>query len=687
MWSLRSGIFTSCVCKVKEKTLNSRMFMFSRFTCTTLTTLGAYGRCHASQFGGKLQHMWIKPRNLEKNSSTRSYSRLNVYDEVFIKVRENPELFWSEAAQNISWAHRWTKTLDCADKVFPKWFVGGELNMCYNAVDRHVEAGRGDQTAVIHDSPVTQSKQSISYKELLDQVSKLAGVLVKHGVKKGDMVVIYMPMVPQAMITMLACARIGAPHSLIFGGFASKELSVRIDHAKPKLLVTASFGIEPGRRVDYIPLVEKALELSSHKPDKVLIYSRPGMEKVHTHPELSLDWDEEMSSARPHDCVSVPARHPLYVLYTSGTTGTPKGVVRDTGGYAVMLNWTMSNIYGLNPGELRASGSGGVRRIWVGSSDTLTSATVLFSMATPPCFMRVNLWGPRDPGAFFRVMSEHGTASVFTAPTAIRAIRQQDPHSEYGKQYTLKRKPPPLHQRAAQRSQPRVWVWGILSRPLLELQAKPVPGYNVTVIDDDMQQVKPRTLGNIVVKLPLPPGAALSLWQNNELFKQLYYTKFPGYYDTMDAGYVDEEGFVYIMSRSDDVINVAGHRLSTGALEECVLQHPGVVDCAVVGLEDSLKGHVPLALCVLRHDFEENKGVVMKELVSLVRENIGPVAAFRNVLFVRALPKTRSGKIPRSSLSSLINTKPYKISPTIEDPAVFKTIEKVVREHLKRPGS
>uniref|UniRef100_A0AAR2K2M9 Acyl-CoA synthetase short-chain family member 3, mitochondrial n=1 Tax=Pygocentrus nattereri TaxID=42514 RepID=A0AAR2K2M9_PYGNA len=554
-------------------------------------------------------------------------------------------------------------------------FVGGELNMCFNAVDRHVEAGRGDQPAIIHDSPVTGTKQIITYRELQDQVSRLAGVLVKHGVKKGDLVVIYMPMIPQAMFTMLACARLGAPHSLIFGGFASKELSIRIDHAKPKLLVTASFGIEPGRRVAYIPLVEKALELSSYKPHKVLVYSRPGMERVSMSSGLGLDWDEEMTSAQPQECVPVPADHPLYVLYTSGTTGTPKGVVRDTGGYAVMLNWTMSNVYGLRPGEVwwAASDLG-----WVVGHSYICYAPLLHGNTT--VLYEGKPVGTPDPGAFFRVMSEHGTASVFTAPTAIRAIRQQDPQAAHGKRYILNRSLFVAGERCD--IETLEWAKKSFGVPVLDhwwqtesgsaitasciglgnslvppagTAGKPVPGYNVMVINDEMQPVKPRTLGNIVVKLPLPPGAAQSLWQNAKLFEELYFTKFPGYYDTMDAGYADEEGFVYIMSRSDDVMNVAGHRLSSGALEESVLQHPSVVDCAVVGLEDSLKGHVPLALCVL-----QNEKVQEQELVKLVRDTIGPVAAFRKVLFVKALPKTRSGKIPRSSLANLVNGKPYK---------------------------
>ncbi|KAM7367273.1 hypothetical protein PAMP_015187 [Pampus punctatissimus] len=602
----------------------------------------------------------------------RNYTSDATYSRAFASATHKPDKFWTDVGQDIKWFEPWSKTLHVEDPVFPNWFVGGKLNMCYNAVDRHVESGRGEQPAIIYDSPVTGTKQIITFRELQDQVSRLAGVLVKNGVQKGDLVVIYMPMVPQAMFTMLACARIGAPHSLIFGGFASKELSVRINHAKPKMIVTASFGIEPGRRVEYIPLVEKALELSSHRPSKVLIYNRPNMEKVSMSPELTLDWEEEMTTARPHDCVSVPSNHPLYVLYTSGTTGTPKGVVRDTAGYAVMLKWTMSNIYGLSPGDGKPVG-------------------------TP------------DAGAFFRVLSEHGASSMFTAPTAIRAIRQQDPHAANGKKYPLSRLRSLFL--AGERCDVETLEWtkrnfgvpvldhwwqtetgsaitstciglGNSLTPPAGQAGKPVPGYNVTVIDDDMQEVKPKILGNIVVRLPLPPGAALSLWQNQDLFKELYFTKFPGYYDTMDAGFVDEEGFLYIMSRSDDVINVAGHRLSAGALEESVLQHPAVGDCAVVGLEDTLKGHVPLALCVLKNGVQKSHEEIISEMVKLVRDTIGPVAAFRKVLFVRGLPKTRSGKIPRSSLANLINGKPYKITPTIEDPDVFKDIETQVEKAL-----
>ncbi|XP_034019695.1 acyl-CoA synthetase short-chain family member 3, mitochondrial isoform X2 [Thalassophryne amazonica] len=470
-------------------------------------------------------------------------------------------------------------------------------------------------------------------------------------------------------------------------------------------MVTASFGIEPGRRVEYIPLVEKALELSSHKPSKVLIYNRPNMEKVSLHPELSLDWEEEMANAQPHDCVPVPSDHPLYVLYTSGTTGTPKGVVRDTGGYAVVLKWTMSNIYGLSPGDVwwAASDLG-----WVVGHSYICYAPLLHGNST--ILYEGKPVGTPDPGAYFRVLSEHGASSMFTAPTAIRAIRQQDPSAAVGKKY-------PLHRLrtlfvAGERCDLDTLEWAKknFGVPVLDhwwqtetgsaisctcvglgnslwppagQAGKPVPGYNVTVIDDNMNEVSPKTLGNIVVRLPLPPGAALSLWQNRDLFRKLYFTKFPGYYDTMDAGFMDEEGFIYIMSRSDDVINVAGHRLSTGALEEAVMQHPAVSDCAVVGLEDPVKGHVPLALCVLKNGVERKEEDIVKEAVKLVREAIGPVAAFRRMFFVQVLPKTRSGKIPRSTLANLVNGKPYKISPTIEDPAVFQDIERQIGKTLR----
>ncbi|XP_007440498.1 acyl-CoA synthetase short-chain family member 3, mitochondrial [Python bivittatus] len=623
------------------------------------------------------------------------------YDTVFKKSVEEPDQLWAEAAQSITWHKPWTKTMERKDPFSTSWFVEGELNICYNAIDRHIENGQGDQIAIIHDSPVTNMKEFITYKEVLEQVSKLAGVMVSHGVKKGDCVVIYMPMIPQTMYTMLACARIGAIHSLIFGGFASKELSSRIDHAKPKLIVTSTFGIEPGRKVEYVPLLEKALEMINHQPERVLIYSRPNMGAVPLKPGRDLDWDEELAKAKPCDCIPVLSDHPLYILYTSGTTGTPKGVVRPTGGYAVMLNWTMSAIYGLKSKEVwwAASDLG-----WVVGHSYICYGPLLHGNTT--VLYEGKPVGTPDAGAYFRVLAEYGVAALFTAPTAIRAIRQQDPEAVLGKQYNLTRFRTLFVAGERCDVDTLEWCKRIFKVPVLDhwwqtetgspitasciglgnsltpppgQTGKLVPGYNVKILDDNKQPAKVKTLGNIVVKLPLPPGAFLGLWKNEELYKELYFQKFPGYYDTMDAGYMDEEGYLYVMSRVDDVINVAGHRISAGAIEEAVLSHMAVADCAVVGQEDSLKGHVPLALCVLRNgvDIEEKK--LLEEIVTRVREDIGPVAAFRKAVFVKQIPKTRSGKIPRSALSSLVNGKPYKITPTIEDPAAFKHVEEVLK--------
>ncbi|XP_072257311.1 acyl-CoA synthetase short-chain family member 3, mitochondrial [Pyxicephalus adspersus] len=667
------------------------------------------GKGGASRGKSNLPNLCAKSRTepvsltLCKHLASRSYSSAN-YDRVFQDSVQEPEKVWGSAACNITWFKPWSKLLDNSNPPFPKWFSGGELNICYNAVDRHIENGRGDQIAIIHDSPVTDTKQTITYNEVYEQVSRLASVLTKYGVKKGDRVVIYMPMIPQAMYTMLACARIGAIHSLIFGGFAPKELSVRIDHAKPKVIVTASFGIEPGRRVEYIPLVNKALEIAHHKPEKVLVYSRPKMEQVNLTPGRDMDWAEELAKAHPHDCIPVPSGHPLYVLYTSGTTGLPKGVVRCTAGYSVMLNWTMSAIYGLKPGEVwwAASDLG-----WVVGHSYICYGPLLHGNTT--ILYEGKPVGTPDASAYFRVLSDHGVAAMFTAPTAVRAIRQQDPEASLGKKYSL----PKFRTLfvAGERCDVETleWAKSIFKVPVLDhwwqtetgspitstciglgnsltppagQAGKPVPGYNVKILDSQMQEVKPNTLGNIVVKLPLPPGAFSTLWENEETFKNLYFKKFPGYYDTMDAGFMDEEGYVFVMSRVDDVINVAGHRLSAGAIEEAVLLHKAVADCAVVGLEDPLKGHVPLALCVLQNGVDTAKEQLEKEIVSLVRELIGPVAAFRKVIIVKQLPKTRSGKIPRSTLSALVNRKPYTVGSTIEDPNVFQALEEVVKTKL-----
>ncbi|XP_061271628.1 acyl-CoA synthetase short-chain family member 3, mitochondrial isoform X2 [Bos javanicus] len=551
----------------------------------------------------------------------------------------DPERFWGKAAEQISWYKPWTKTLENRHSPSTSWFVEGMLNICYNAIDRHIENGKGDKIAIIYDSPVTNTKATITYQEVLEQ---------------------------------------------------------------PKLVITASFGIEPGRKVEYVPLVEEALRIGQHKPDKVLIYNRPHTDMVPLAPGCYLDWDEELSKAQSHDCVPVLSEHPLYILYTSGTTGLPKGVVRPTGGYAVMLNWSMSSIYGLKPGEVwwAASDLG-----WVVGHSYICYGPLLHGNTT--VLYEGKPVGTPDAGAYFRVLAEHGVAALFTAPTAIRAIRQQDPGAALGKQYSLTRFKTLFV--AGERCDVETLEWSkkVFRVPVLDhwwqtetgspitasciglgnsktpppgQAGKSVPGYNVMILDDNMQKLKARCLGNIVVKLPLPPGAFSGLWKNQEAFKHLYFEKFPGYYDTMDAGYMDEEGYVYVMSRVDDVINVAGHRISAGALEESILSLGIVADCAVVGKEDSLKGHIPLALCVLKKDINTTEEQVLEEIVKHVRQTIGPVAAFRKAVFVKQLPKTRSGKIPRSTLSALVNGKPYKVSPTIEDPGIFEHIEDMLKQ-------
>nr|XP_025038113.1 acyl-CoA synthetase short-chain family member 3, mitochondrial isoform X3 [Pelodiscus sinensis] len=561
------------------------------------------------------------------------------YERVFRAALEEPEKLWREAAGQIQWYKPWVKTVERSNPLVASWFVNGELNICYNAIDRHVENGHADQIAIIYDSPVTNTKQAITYKEVLEQ---------------------------------------------------------------PKLIVTATFGIEPGRKVEYIPLLERALEMIQHRPEKVLIYSRLHLGTVPRVPGRDLDWDEEIAKATPHDCVAVHSDHPLYILYTSGTTGLPKGVVRPTGGYAVMLNWTMSAIYGLRPGEVwwAASDLG-----WVVGHSYICYAPLLHGNTT--VLYEGKPVGTPDAGAYFRVLSEHGVAACFTAPTAIRAIRQQDPEADLGKQYSLTRFRTLFL--AGERCDVKTLEWSkkVFKVPVLDhwwqtetgsaitascvglgnsttpppgQAGKSVPGYNVMVLDDNKQPVKAKTLGNIVVKLPLPPGAFSGLWKNQEMFEELYFQKFPGYYDTMDAGYMDENGYLYVLSRVDDVINVAGHRISAGAIEEAILSHGAVVDCAVVGQEDALKGLVPLALCILRNGIKIEEEKVLEEIVKLVRESIGPVAAFRKAVFVKQIPKTRSGKIPRSALSALVNGKPYQITPTIEDPGMFKHIEEVLKK-------
>ncbi|XP_067906556.1 acyl-CoA synthetase short-chain family member 3, mitochondrial isoform X2 [Heterodontus francisci] len=637
------------------------------FECCWTGLTAAFGRSPAPR--QLFQNVEFR-RGFHCAVSCRAVDLQENYENVFRKSIEEPEKFWSECAQGISWFKPWRKTLDFSNPPFVRWFVDGELNVCYNALDRHVENGLGDQIAIIHDSPVTDTKQTITYKEALEQVSRLAAVLVKHGVKKGDRVAIYMPMIPQAIYTMLACARIGAIHSLIFGGFASKELSTRISHAKPKLIVTSSFGIEPGRRVEYIPLLEKALESTQHKPDKVIIYNRHNMESAHLTSGHELNWDEEISAAGRQDCVPVSSDHPLYILYTSGTTGMPKGVVRTSGGYAVVLNWTMSKVYGLKPGEVwwAASDLG-----WVVGHSYICYAPLLHGNTT--VLYEGKPVGTPNSGAYFRLLSDHGVVAMFTTPTALRAIRQQDFEAVLGRQYHFPRFRTLFVAGEHCDANTLKWAKQVFKVPVLDHWWQ-----TAMILDNDLKEVNRNNLGNIVVKLPLPPGSLATLWENEKLFKELYFTKYPGYYDTMDAGYMDNDGYLYVISRVDDVINVAGHRISASAIEEAIITHPAIADCAVVALEDFVKGHIPLAFCVLRTGVTETFEELAEKMVKIVRDSIGPVAAFRKVVFVPVLPKTRSGKIPRSTLSAVANGKPYSITPTIEDPHVFSEIEAILKQ-------
>ncbi|XP_066275600.1 acyl-CoA synthetase short-chain family member 3, mitochondrial-like isoform X4 [Branchiostoma lanceolatum] len=542
----------------------------------------------------------------------------------------------------------------------------------------------------------------MSYRQFQEQVSRFAGVLSKHGVQKGDRVLIYMPMTPHAMVAMLASARLGAIHSLVFGGFGGKELATRVGHAKPKVIVTASCGMEPSRIVQYQPMVQEALQLSGHQPAKVILYNRPVF-SVSLPSEQWCCWDEEMASARPHDCVPVDAMFPLYLLYTSGTTGLPKAVVRPSGGHAVMLHWSMWNIYGIKPQEVwwAASDLG-----WVVGHSYICYAPLLHGNTT--IMYEGKPVGTPDAGAFFRVMSQHKTTGMFTAPTAIRAIRKEDPNAELAKQYPL------THLRnfyvAGEHcdSETLHWTREVMGVPVLDhwwqtetgsaitashmglgdegyptpgVSGKPVPGWDVRVLNEqtgeegvlqeETTEADPGDLGQIVVKLPLPPGSFSTLWEHDSFFEELYFSRFPGFYDTMDAGIRDEKGYIAVMSRADDVINVAGHRLSSGSLEEAILEHPDLADCAVVGLEDSLKGHVPLGLCVLKSGVTKPEDAVLEEVVALVRKTVGPVAAFKKAIAVKRLPKTRSGKIARASIAKMINGKPYKIPVTIEDATVY----------------
>ncbi|HEY8911933.1 AMP-binding protein [Lacisediminihabitans sp.] len=612
----------------------------------------------------------------------------------------DPEGFWLEAAEAIDWDVAPTAAIDASNAPLYRWFADGMLNTCYNALDRHVIAGRGDTTALIYDSPVVGAKKSYTYSALLEKVARFAGVLAQAGVSAGDRVVIYMPMMPQAVVAMLACARLGAVHSVVFGGFAAKELAVRLDDAEPTVIVTASGGIEPSRVVEYLPTIVTALELSRGTVRTVIVKDRPEVPGSARELEGAAgvdwwDWDEAASVATPHDPVPVAATDPLYILYTSGTTGAPKGVVRDNGGHAVAMAWSMRNIYDVHPGDVMwtASDVGWVvGHSYIVYGPLIAGATTVLYEGKPV--------GTPDAGAFWRVVSDYKVKVLFTAPTALRAIRKVDPHATLADQYDLGSLDALFL--AGERLDPETWTWAtaLLEKPVVDhwwqtetgwaicasprgieelpLRAGspsfPVPGFQVEIVDEHGHEQHPLSEGNIVIRLPLPPGTLSTLWKGDDRYIHSYLSAFPGFYLTGDSGYFDREGYLYVMGRTDDIINVAGHRLSTGSMEQVLAQHPAVAECAVIGVADQLKGQKPVGYVVLKSGSTPVESELAAELVAMVRDQIGAVAAFRDVVVVSALPKTRSGKILRKTMRQIVDGEDYVIPPTIEDTQAIQVI-------------
>ena len=618
----------------------------------------------------------------------------SLYDEVYARAERDPEGFWAAAAEDVYWERRWDRVLDASRPPYYRWFAGGSLNTCYNALDGHIERGRGKQLALIHDSPVTQSVRAFTYFELRDLVARFAGALRRQGVEKGDRVIIYMPMVPEAVIAMLACARLGAIHSVVFGGFAPKELATRIDDARPTVMLSASCGIEGSRVIPYKPLLDQAIAMASHKPRRCVILQRP-METASMVRGRDVDWREAEAAGEMVDCVPVAATDPLYILYTSGTTGVPKGVVRDNGGHAVALKWSMGAVYGMGAGEVfwAASDIG-----WVVGHSYIVYAPLLKGCTT--ILYEGKPVGTPDPGAFWRVSAQHGVNALFTAPTAFRAIKKEDPRGEHMARYDLSRFRTLFL--AGERCDPDTLIWARerLQVPVVDhwwqtetgwpmaancvglgmLPVKPgsptkvVPGYDIRVLGEDNRELPAGQIGSIAVKLPMPPASLPTLWNNDAGYERSYLTRHPGFYLTGDAGYKDEDDYIYIMSRVDDIINVAGHRLSTGAMEEVLSSHPDVAECAVMGVTDEIKGEVPVGLVVTKAGVSRADADLCRELVELVREKIGPVAAFKTVGVVKRLPKTRSGKILRGTMKKIADGVETGVPATIDDPAVLGEI-------------
>ncbi|MGJ8588461.1 MAG: propionate-CoA ligase PrpE [Yoonia sp.] len=621
------------------------------------------------------------------------------YAEVYGAWKNDPEGFWMDQAKSIDWVTPPTKALDDSNAPLYRWFADAEVNTCYNAVDRHVENGRGEQLAIIYDSPVTHTKHTITYAELQTRVASLAGALRAKGVEKGDRVIIYMPMIPEALEAMLACARLGAIHSVVFGGFAANELAVRIDDATPKAIIAGSCGIEPGRVVHYKPLLDGAIEMATHKPDFCVIFQRE-QEVATLIPGRDYDWHGFQAGVEPAECVPVRGDHPAYILYTSGTTGAPKGVVRPTAGHLVALNWTMKAIYDVDPGDVfwAASDVG-----WVVGHSYICYAPLIHGNTT--VVFEGKPVGTPDAGTFWRVIEEYNVKSFFTAPTAFRAIKREDPKGELIKNYDISCLR--ALYLAGERADPDTieWAQRIMGVPVYDhwwqtetgytiagnpagIEALPVkigsptvamPGYDVQILDEAGHQMKPGELGAIAVKLPLPPGTLPTLWDAEDRFVKSYLTTFPGYYETGDAGMIDEDGYLYIMARTDDVINVAGHRLSTGAMEEVLAGHPDVGECAVIGVTDELKGQLPMGFVCLNKGCETTPEQIVKDCVKRVRDTIGPVAAFKLVAVVDRLPKTRSGKILRATMVKIADGQDFKMPATIDDPAILDEIKEALK--------
>ncbi len=616
------------------------------------------------------------------------------YEDVYRAWQADPETFWMDAAKAIDWVEMPSRALDDSNAPLYEWFTDGKVNACYNALDRHVENGRAGQVAVIYDSPITGTKAKFTYAEMRDKVALFAGALAARGVTKGDRVIIYMPMVPEALVAMLACARIGAVHSVVFGGFAANELAVRIDDATPKAIIAASCGLEPGRVVDYKPLLDGAIELARHKPEFCVILQRE-QKPAALIEGRDVAWDAAQEGVAPADCVPVEGSHPAYILYTSGTTGAPKGVVRPTGGHLVALNWTMKNVYNVDPGDVfwAASDVG-----WVVGHSYICYGPLIHGNTT--IVFEGKPVGTPDAGTFWRVISEHNVRSFFTAPTAFRAIKRDDPKGELIKDYDISCLN--ILYLAGERADPDTihWAQRTLGVPVIDhwwqteigypavcnpvgIELLPVkvgspsvalPGFDIRVLDEAGKEMPRGELGAIVIKLPLPPGTLPTLWNAEARFRKSYLTTFPGYYETGDAGMIDEDGYLYIMARTDDVINVAGHRLSTGAMEEVLASHEDVAECAVIGVGDELKGQLPLGFLCLNRGCNRPHDEIVKEVIKLVRDKIGPVAAFKLAVVVDRLPKTRSGKILRGTMVKIADGQDYKMPATIDDPAILDEI-------------